>query len=85
MYIYIYNIYIYIYHCLYLSILPTCCDLAVVERLACFYDPESDAGGSLRLLAGSNIPDWSWVRSETKGSAWSSRLGVGRGANNAIP
>ena len=56
-----------------------CCDRVVVERLACFYDPESYAGGSLWLLAGSTIPDWSWVRSETKGSTWSSRLGVGRG------
>lgn len=57
------------------SLLSVCCNLVVVERLACFYDPESYAGGSLWLLVGSTIPDWSWVRSETKGSTWPSRLG----------
>lgn len=39
--------------------LSLCCNLDEVERLACFNDPKSYAGGSLWLLAGPTLPDWS--------------------------
>ena len=63
-----------------------CCDLVVVVRLGCFNDPESYAGGSFVLLAGLTIYQTGLgggVR--RKAAHWPSRLGVGRGTNNATP
>ena len=34
---------------------------------------------------GLTLPDWSRVRFQTKSDPWSSRLGVGRQANNLLP
>ena len=36
-------------------------------------------------LVGLTMPDWSRVRFQTKSDPWSSRLGVGRQANNLLP
>ena len=59
--------------------------LAVAGRPACPYDPQSYAGGSLVLLAGLTMPDWSVGEGTDKTTPWSSRLGVGREASNATP
>ena len=59
--------------------------LVVVRELVYLYNPESYAGGSLVLPAGVTMPDWSKGRDQTKNDPWSSRLGVGRGANNPTP
>ena len=40
-------------------ILPLVLCLVVVGKLACPCNPQSCAGGSLVLLAGSTMPDWS--------------------------
>ena len=59
--------------------------LVVVVELVCLNDPESCAGGDFWSLAGLTMPDWSKGRGQTKSSPWSSRLGVGRRADNPLP
>ena len=59
--------------------------LVVVVELVCLNDPESCAGGDFWSLAGLTMPDWSKGRGQTKSSPWSSRLGVGRWADNPLP
>jgi hypothetical protein len=59
--------------------------LDVVEGLACPGNPESYAGGSLATGRISK-PDRSiWVGTRQREIPWSSRLGVGREANNLTP
>ena len=57
----------------------------MVVELVCLNDPESCAGGDFWSLAGLTMPDWSKGRGQTKSSPWSSRLGVGRRADNPLP
>ena len=53
-------------------------------KLACPCDSQSCAGGSLVLLSGSTMPDWSAGEGSDKTAHWSSRLEVGGGASNPI-
>ena len=66
-------------------ILPLVLCLVVVGKLACPCNPQSCAGGSLVLLAGSTMPDWSAGEGSDKKALWSSRLGVGHGASFLTP
>ena len=47
--------------------------------------PRAMPAGIRVSLVGLTMPDWSRVRFQTKSDPWSSRLGVGRQANNLLP
>jgi len=65
--------------------LPLVLCLVVEGRLVCPYHPLSCTGGSLVLLAGLTMPDWSEGEETDETTPWSPRLGVGRETSISTP